>query len=93
MHRISNTAAAAYYIYGAPFEIVVASIFLYKWVTWLGAVAETSALMRCSILGWSAFAGMITLVIALPLNSFVSGRYIKVRTASVGSSDSPTDNT
>lgn len=28
--RISNTAAAAYYIYGAPFEIVVASIFLYK---------------------------------------------------------------
>lgn len=30
VHRISNTAAAAYYIYGAPFEIVVASIFLYK---------------------------------------------------------------
>lgn len=29
-NRIANTIAGAYYIYGSPFEIIVASVFLYK---------------------------------------------------------------
>nr|ODN96123.1 ATP-binding cassette transporter [Cryptococcus depauperatus CBS 7855] len=58
--RISNTVSGAYFIYSAPFEIVVASIFLY------------------SILGWSAFAGTIVLAVAVPLNSFVSSRSVKI---------------
>jgi len=29
-NRIGNSIAGAYYIYGAPFEIAVASVFLYK---------------------------------------------------------------
>lgn len=28
--RIANTVSGAYFIYSAPFEILVASIFLYK---------------------------------------------------------------
>lgn len=31
-----------------------------------------------SILGWSAFAGVLVLVVAVPLNSFVSKRSIKI---------------
>jgi hypothetical protein len=31
-----------------------------------------------SILGWSAFAGIIVLIVAVPLNSFVSKRSIKI---------------
>lgn len=29
-NRIGNSISGAYYIYGAPFEIIVASVFLYK---------------------------------------------------------------
>lgn len=35
-----------------------------------------------SILGWSAFAGVVVLFIAVPLNSFFSKRSVKVRTSS-----------
>ncbi|TYJ55637.1 hypothetical protein B9479_003669 [Cryptococcus floricola] len=58
--RISNTFSSAYFIYSAPFEIVVASLFLY------------------SLLGWSAFAGIVVLIVAIPLNSFVSKRSVKI---------------
>lgn len=58
--RIANTVSGAYFIYSAPFEIVVASIFLYN------------------ILGWSAFAGILVLVVAAPLNSLVSSRSVKI---------------
>lgn len=30
LHSLGNVVAGAYYIYGSPFEIIVASIFLYK---------------------------------------------------------------
>ncbi|WVW80972.1 hypothetical protein I302_102963 [Kwoniella bestiolae CBS 10118] len=59
-NRIGNTVSGGYYIYGAPFEIIVASVFLYN------------------ILGWSAFAGVVVLVVATPLNSFVSKRSVKI---------------
>ncbi|WRT70588.1 uncharacterized protein IL334_007586 [Kwoniella shivajii] len=59
-NRIGNTVSGGYYIYGAPFEIIVASIFLYN------------------ILGWSAFAGVVVLIIATPLNSFASKRSVKI---------------
>ena len=59
-NRIGNTIAGAYYIYGAPFEIIVAGTFLYN------------------ILGWSAFAGIVVLAVAVPLNSVVSKRSVKV---------------
>ncbi|KGB75304.2 ATP-binding cassette transporter [Cryptococcus deuterogattii R265] len=58
--RIANTVSGAYFIYSAPFEILVASIFLYN------------------ILGWSAFAGIVVLAVAAPLNSFVSSRSVKI---------------
>ncbi|KAK8850432.1 hypothetical protein IAR55_004350 [Kwoniella newhampshirensis] len=58
--RIGNTFAAAYNIYGAPFEIVVATAFLYN------------------ILGWSAFAGIVVLIIVIPINSFISKRSVKI---------------
>ncbi|WVQ70586.1 hypothetical protein IAR50_000105 [Cryptococcus sp. DSM 104548] len=53
--RISNTFSSAYFIYSAPFEIIVASL-----------------------LGWSAFAGIVVLIVAVPLNSFVSKRSVKI---------------
>nr|XP_019008083.1 ATP-binding cassette transporter [Kwoniella pini CBS 10737]OCF46864.1 ATP-binding cassette transporter [Kwoniella pini CBS 10737] len=59
-NRIGNTVSGGYFIYGAPFEIIVASVFLYN------------------ILGWSAFAGVVVLVVATPLNSFVSKRSIAI---------------
>ncbi|WWC92185.1 uncharacterized protein L201_007139 [Kwoniella dendrophila CBS 6074] len=59
-NRIGNTVSGGYYIYGAPFEIIVASVFLYN------------------ILGWSAFAGVVVLVVATPLNSFVSKRSVAI---------------
>lgn len=31
-----------------------------------------------SILGWSAFAGIVVLIVAIPLNSFVSKRSVKI---------------
>lgn len=31
-----------------------------------------------SILGWSAFAGIVVLIVAVPLNSYVSKRSIKI---------------
>ncbi|KAI0657563.1 multidrug resistance-associated ABC transporter [Cubamyces menziesii] len=33
-NRVSLSAAAIYYLYGAPFEIIVASIFLYRLLGW-----------------------------------------------------------
>ncbi|OCF31742.1 ATP-binding cassette transporter [Kwoniella heveanensis BCC8398] len=59
-NRVGNTVSSAYYLYSAPFEIIVASVFLYN------------------ILGWSAFAGVVVLIVAVPLNSFVSKRSIAI---------------
>ncbi|WVQ85985.1 hypothetical protein IAT38_008153 [Cryptococcus sp. DSM 104549] len=61
-NRIGNTISGAYFIYSAPFEIIVAALFLYN------------------ILGWSAFAGVVVLAVAVPLNSFVSSRSVRITT-------------
>ncbi|QRV85046.1 ABC transporter transmembrane region [Ceratobasidium sp. AG-Ba] len=56
--RVGKTVSGAYLIYGAPFEIVFACVFLYQ------------------ILGWSAFVGFSVLVIAMPINHFLSKRSV-----------------
>ncbi|ORY29629.1 putative ATP-binding cassette transporter protein YOR1 [Naematelia encephala] len=58
--RVSNIVAGAYMLYSAPFEIIVASVFLYK------------------IMGLSAFAGVVVLPFAFPLNSLLSKRSISI---------------
>ncbi|KAH9943429.1 multidrug resistance-associated ABC transporter [Epithele typhae] len=60
-NRIAMTVSAMYFVYGAPFEIVIASIFLYQ------------------LLGWSAFAGFVVLLLSWPLNNFVANRAIRIQ--------------
>ncbi|KAF8345519.1 multidrug resistance-associated ABC transporter [Amanita rubescens] len=60
-NKVSNTLAAMYMIYGAPFEIIIAGVYLYQ------------------LLGLSAFAGLIVLVAAWPLNSIAAGIGIKIQ--------------
>ncbi|KAF9555963.1 multidrug resistance-associated ABC transporter [Agrocybe pediades] len=60
-NRVCMTTASLYFIYGAPFEIIIAGIFLYQ------------------LLGLSAFAGFIVLVICWPLNSFIARRSIRIQ--------------
>lgn len=62
----------------------MASIFLYKSVP--RALIAALADVHRSILGWSAFAGIIVLAVAVPLNSFLSKRSVKVRTDAMGAS-------
>ena len=52
-NRISFFVSVMYFLYGAPFEIALAGVYLYK------------------LLGWSAFSGLIVLVIFWPLNQYV----------------------
>ncbi|KAH8099895.1 multidrug resistance-associated ABC transporter [Cristinia sonorae] len=60
-NRISQTVCAIFMIYSAPFEIIVASLFLYQ------------------LLGISAFAGFVFLIIGWPLNNFISRRSIRIQ--------------
>lgn len=62
-NRVAMTTSAMYFIYGSPFEIVIACCFLYQ------------------ILGWSAFAGFVVLVLGWPLNSFLTKRSIRIQKA------------
>lgn len=59
-NRISQVVTGSYFIYGAPFEIVIAATFLYQ------------------LLGLSAFAGFIVLIVGWPLNSIVSKRAVRI---------------
>ncbi|KAI0372366.1 multidrug resistance-associated ABC transporter [Pilatotrama ljubarskyi] len=60
-NRISMIISGMYFIYGAPFELVIASIFLYQ------------------LLGWSAFAGFVVLLLSWPLNNYVSRRAVRIQ--------------
>ncbi|KII83783.1 hypothetical protein PLICRDRAFT_702353 [Plicaturopsis crispa FD-325 SS-3] len=60
-NRIAQMVSGAYFIYGAPIEVIIGSIFLYQ------------------LLGWSAFAGFVVLVIGWPLNSLISKRSIRIQ--------------
>ena len=52
-NQIAFLVSGMYFIYGAPFEIVLAGVYLYK------------------LLGWSAFSGLVVIVIFWPLNQYV----------------------
>lgn len=53
--------SSSYFMYGAPFEIIIASIFLYQ------------------LLGWSAFAGFLVLLVSWLLNSLIARRTVRIR--------------
>jgi len=53
-NQIAFLVSGMYFIYGAPFEIALAGVYLYK------------------LLGWSAFSGLIVLIVFWPLNQYVS---------------------
>ena len=52
-NQIAFLVSGMYFIYGAPFEIALAGIYLYN------------------LLGWSAFSGLIILIVFWPLNQYV----------------------
>ncbi|KAH0826125.1 hypothetical protein J3R83DRAFT_5915 [Lanmaoa asiatica] len=60
-NRIAMMVSGMYFIYGGPFEIIIASAFLYN------------------LLGISAFAGFIILLVGWPLNSYVMKRSIRIQ--------------
>ena len=53
-NQIAFLVSGMYFIYGAPFEIALAGIYLYK------------------LLGWSAFSGLIVIIVFWPLNQYVA---------------------
>ncbi|OCH88899.1 multidrug resistance-associated ABC transporter [Obba rivulosa] len=59
-NKVANVTSGMYFIYSAPFEIIIASIFLYQ------------------LLGLSAFAGFVVLVMSWPLNNYVSKRAVRI---------------
>ncbi|TCD65592.1 hypothetical protein EIP91_002477 [Steccherinum ochraceum] len=59
--RVCQTVSALFMIYSAPFEVIIASIFLYQ------------------LLGVSAFAGFVVLIIGWPLNNFIARRSIRIQ--------------
>ncbi|KAJ7222262.1 hypothetical protein GGX14DRAFT_694507 [Mycena pura] len=59
--KIVNLMAGLYFLYGAPMEILIGSIFLYQ------------------LLGFSAFAGFVVLLLGWPLNSFLTKRSIRIQ--------------
>ncbi|KAF9007200.1 hypothetical protein BDQ17DRAFT_1351594 [Cyathus striatus] len=68
-NRISNMVSGAYFIYGAPLEIVIAGVYLYQ------------------LLGLSAFAGFIVLIVGWPLNNFIARRSVRIQKGVLASRD------
>ncbi|KAF8273971.1 multidrug resistance-associated ABC transporter [Lactarius quietus] len=68
-NRVAMTASSMYFIYGSPFEIIIACSFLYQ------------------LLGWSAFAGFVILLLGWPLNSFLTKRSIRIQKGVMTSRD------
>src|ERR1700730_17373277 len=63
----------------APFEILIAGIFLYQYVFISLVPTLTSYLLPLArILGISAFAGFVFLILGLPLNSWLDKRSIRI---------------
>ncbi|KAJ7270116.1 multidrug resistance-associated ABC transporter [Mycena haematopus] len=60
-NRVAMQISGLYFLYGAPMEIIIGSIFLYQ------------------ILGFSAFAGFVVLLLGWPLNSYLSRRSIRIQ--------------
>ncbi|KZP25984.1 hypothetical protein FIBSPDRAFT_918282 [Athelia psychrophila] len=68
-NRIAQMISGAYFLYGAPMEILIAGIFLYQ------------------LLGWSAFAGFLVLLVGWPLNSFLMKRSVRIQKGAATSRD------
>ncbi|KAJ6631472.1 multidrug resistance-associated ABC transporter [Mycena sp. CBHHK59/15] len=68
-NRIAMQTSGFYFLYGAPMEIIIGSIFLYQ------------------LLGFSAFAGFVVLIIGWPLNSYLSKRSIRIQKGSLKARD------
>ncbi|KAJ7655558.1 hypothetical protein DFH06DRAFT_1200413 [Mycena polygramma] len=60
-NTIAMLISSLYFLYGAPMEIVIGSIFLYQ------------------LLGLSAFAGFVVLLLGWPLNSYLSKRSVRIQ--------------
>ncbi|KAI0752859.1 multidrug resistance-associated ABC transporter [Daedaleopsis nitida] len=60
-NRVSNVVSGIYFLYGGPFSVIVASVFLYQ------------------LLGWSAFAGFIVLILTAPLNNLIVKRSVRIQ--------------
>ncbi|KAG6830506.1 hypothetical protein H0H92_000347 [Tricholoma furcatifolium] len=60
-NRVANLISGSYFLYGAPFEITFAFLFLYQ------------------LLGLSAFAGFIVLILGWPLNSYIARRSVRIQ--------------
>ncbi|KIP06892.1 hypothetical protein PHLGIDRAFT_128004 [Phlebiopsis gigantea 11061_1 CR5-6] len=59
-NRIAMITSGMYFLYGAPFEILIAGFFLYQ------------------LLGLSAFAGFVVLIVGWPLNNLVANRSVRI---------------
>ncbi|KAF7297249.1 hypothetical protein MIND_00958000 [Mycena indigotica] len=60
-NRIGMQVSGFYFLYGAPMEIIIGSVFLYQ------------------LLGLSAFAGFVVLLLGWPLNSYLTKRSIRIQ--------------
>ncbi|TFK72661.1 hypothetical protein BDN72DRAFT_876371 [Pluteus cervinus] len=67
--QISFFVAATWFMYGAPFEIIIASAFLYQ------------------LMGLSAFAGLIALVLGWPINRYITNRIHQITRGSAVAKD------
>lgn len=94
-NRIAMMVSGMYFIYGGksdyvcanrhshnnrnsgPLEIIIASAFLYKYVSLVSC--RVPAYPVRSLLGLSAFAGFVVVLVGWPLNSFVMKRSIRIQ--------------
>ncbi|KAJ7125217.1 multidrug resistance-associated ABC transporter [Mycena epipterygia] len=60
-NRIAMQTSGLYFLYGAPMEIIIGSLFLYQ------------------LLGFSAFAGFVVLLLGWPSNSYLTKRSIRIQ--------------
>ncbi|KAJ7647783.1 hypothetical protein FB45DRAFT_987394 [Roridomyces roridus] len=60
-NRVAMQVSSFYFLYGAPMEIIIGSVFLYQ------------------LLGFSAFAGFVVLLLGWPLNSYLARRSIRIQ--------------
>ncbi|KAJ6593236.1 multidrug resistance-associated ABC transporter [Mycena capillaripes] len=70
--RIAHEISVLYFLYGAPMEVIVGSIFLYQ------------------LLGLSAFAGFVVVLIGWPLNSYLSRQSIRIQKGMLKAEDART---
>ncbi|KDR78083.1 hypothetical protein GALMADRAFT_245072 [Galerina marginata CBS 339.88] len=68
-NRMARLVSTIFIMYGAPFEIAFAGVFLYQ------------------LLGLSAFAGFLVLIVAWPLNNYLGRRTVRIHKALAAAMD------